>query len=75
MNTCIWQLEHWQSNPAPQFRWQTEPLDRLVGQLRQVLGEFLPSDAAPIRDAQMQVHIDTLVHRRVIHWMLKSKDF
>jgi len=61
MEKYIWQLDDWNGAPAPHFRWQSAPLEKLVSQFQRELNKFLPSDAALMPDAEMQIHIDTLV--------------
>lgn len=65
MHDYIWQREEWQGEPAPDFRWQSTRLEQQVNQLKIALSEFLPADAALIPDAEIQVHIDTLVQTAI----------
>ena len=61
MNKYIWQLDGWHHPPAPHFRWNASVLEPRITELQIALDDLLPSDLAPVPDAQMQVQIDTLV--------------
>jgi Fic family protein len=65
MAKYIWQLDGWQGVGSPQFVWQAVPLEPLVVQLQNALNEFPPPDAGLVPDAQIQVHIDTLVQTAI----------
>lgn len=65
MEKYIWQVDGWHGEAAPRFLWQTGQLDKQVHRLQTALSDFLPADAALIPDAQLQVHIDTLVQTAI----------
>ena len=65
MKSYIWQHNDWQGHPAPKFRWQMESLHPLIERLQCLLSDFLPPEAEIISNAQMQVHIDTLVQSAI----------
>lgn len=57
----IWQQKDWNNGPSPIFQWQDAAIDSHLEQLRESLTNFLPEDTGLVPDAQMQVHIDSLV--------------
>ena len=65
MKSYIWQHNDWQGHPAPKFSWQMESLHPLIERLQHLLSDFLPPEAETIPNAQMQVHIDTLVQSAI----------
>lgn len=65
MAEYIWQQSVWSADHAPQFRWQSEVLEEPLRRLQSDLSNFLPADSVLVPDAQIQVHIDSLVQTAI----------
>lgn len=61
MSGYIWQSDLWKRGKSPRFTWDTVVVDSLVKELTGALTALMPASINLLPDAQMQVHIDTLV--------------
>lgn len=57
----IWQLDQWMRGESPHFTWDAVVVDPKVRELTAALAALMPASINLLPDAQMQVHIDTLV--------------